>query len=51
MLAHKLAASGQPEDEEALVEVEDQLDRAAAEIWGLTDAELGEIRRSLEELG
>jgi len=51
MLAHKLAASGEPEDVEALVEVEDQVDQAAAELWGLTDAELREIRRSLEELG
>ena len=51
MLAHKLAASGEPEDLEALVEVEDQVDRAAAELWGITDAELREIRRSLNELG
>jgi hypothetical protein len=38
-------------DQEALGEVEDQVDRAAAELWGLTDAELREIRRSLAELG
>ena len=51
MLARRLPASGEPEDLEALVEVEDQVDQAAAELWGLTDAELREIRRSLEELG
>jgi len=32
-------------------EVETQVDRAAAELWGITDRELKEIRRSLEELG
>ena len=50
MLAHRLAASGEPGDLEALVEVEDQVDQAAAELWGLTSAELREIRRSLEQL-
>ena len=33
-----------------LAEVEDQVDRAAAELWGLTDAELVEIRKALELL-
>jgi hypothetical protein len=32
-------------------EVEAQVDEAAAELWGITDRELKEIRRSLEELG
>ena len=30
--------------------VEDEVDRAAAALWGLTEEELVEIRRSLEEL-
>jgi len=46
--AHRLAAAG---DEAGLAEVEAQVDEAAAELWGLTDRELREIRRSLEELG
>jgi len=46
--AHQLAAVG---DEAGLAEVEAQVDEAAAELWGITDRELKEIRRSLEELG
>jgi len=46
--AHRLAAAG---DEIGLEAVEAQVDEAAAELWGITDRELGEIRRSLEELG
>jgi hypothetical protein len=34
-----------------LAAVEAQVDEAAAELWGITDRELQEIRRSLEELG
>ncbi|MEK7325326.1 MAG: hypothetical protein AAB217_08750, partial [Chloroflexota bacterium] len=34
-----------------LVEIEHEIDEAAAELWGLTSAELTEIKRSLEELG
>jgi len=30
--------------------VEDEVDRAAAALWGLTEEELVEIRRSSEEL-
>jgi hypothetical protein len=53
--AHELAArlAAKPNDEEAereLAEVEDQIDRAAAELWGLTTAELAEIRKALELL-
>jgi hypothetical protein len=46
--AHQLAAA---EDEAGLAAVEAQVDEAAAELWGITDRELKEIRRSLEELG
>jgi hypothetical protein len=46
--AHKLATAG---DEATLAQVEAQVDEAAAELWGITDGELKEIRRSLEELG
>jgi len=31
--------------------IESQVDDAAAELWGIADKELREIRRSLEELG
>jgi len=46
--AHQLAAAG---DEAGLAAVEAQVDEAAVELWGITDRELKEIRRSLEELG
>ena len=46
--AHQLAAAG---DEAGLAAVEAQVDEAAAELWGITDRELKEIWRSLEELG
>ena len=46
--AHQLAVA---EDEAGVVAVEAQVDEAAAELWGITDKELREIRRSLEELG
>jgi hypothetical protein len=31
--------------------LEAQMDQAAMKVWGITDRELKEIRRSLEELG
>jgi hypothetical protein len=46
--AHELAAAG---GETGLADIEAQVDEAAAEVWGITDRELKEIRRSLEELG
>jgi len=45
--AHQLAATG---DEASLAEVEAQVDEAVAKLWGITDRELKEIRRSLVEL-
>ncbi len=45
-LANRAAAG----DEAGLAEVEAQVDEAAAELWGVTEKELAEIRRSLEEL-
>ena len=54
--AHELAAriAANPAEEEAkreLGHVEDEVDHvAAAELWGLTDAELDEIRKALELL-
>jgi hypothetical protein len=38
-------------DGQALADVERDIDAAAAELWGITPAELEEIRRSLDELG
>jgi hypothetical protein len=56
--AHRLAAAGQTSEVSEtsevsgqLASVEAQVDEAAAELWGITDRELDEIRRSLEELG
>ena len=46
--AHQLAAAG---DEASLATFEAQVDEAAAELWGITERELQEIRRSLGELG
>ena len=34
-----------------LAAIEAQVDEAVAELWGITDKELQEIRRSLAELG
>jgi ribosomal protein S15P/S13E/SAM-dependent methyltransferase len=53
--AHELVArlSARPNDADSkrkLIEIEDQIDRAAAQMWGLTDAELVEIRKALELL-
>jgi hypothetical protein len=44
--AHKLA---EVHDENALTEIEAQVNQAAAELWDITDQELEDIRRSLEE--
>ena len=53
--AHQLAAADQPPEGSdpsgGLAAIEAQVDEAAAELWGITDRELREIRRSLEELG
>jgi len=38
-------------DGQALADIESEIDAAAAELWGITPAELEEIKRSLEELG
>ncbi len=46
--AHALAAAG---DQAGLPAIEAQVDEAAAELWGISERELQEIRRSLEELG
>jgi hypothetical protein len=43
-----VAAAGDSED---LAQVEEHVDDAAAYVWAITDREVGEIRRSLQELG
>jgi len=51
--AHDLAPpayAGEAEAKAALAGVEDEVDRAAAALWGLTDAELADVRASLREL-
>lgn len=44
--AHQAAAGGTASD---LVRIEDEIDQCAAALWGLSDDELAEIRRSLNE--
>jgi len=51
--AHESASAAYRGDEAAPAElrrVEDEVDRAAAQLWGLSEEELTEIRRSLAEL-
>ena len=45
--AHKAAQAG---DEKRLEALEAEIDREAAKLWGLTEAELREIQESLREL-
>jgi len=40
-----------PGDPVRMREIEAEVDRLAARLWGLTDAELREIQESLAELG
>ncbi len=44
--AHKATAKG---DASEIKKIEDEIDQAAARLWGLKDEDLAEIRRSLEE--
>jgi hypothetical protein len=51
--AHVLALASYEGDDAAqaaLRQVEEEIDQAAADLWGLAAEELAEIRRSLEEL-
>ncbi len=45
--AHKTAAKG---DEEEVEQIEKEVDRWAVKLWDLSDEELAEIKRSLEEM-
>ena len=47
--AHQLAAFGESSEKE-LRDVEEEIDRKAAELWGLTEEELKEVQTSLEEI-
>lgn len=47
--AHRLAAFGENSEKE-LHQVEEEIDRKAAELWGLTDEELKDIQASLKEI-
>ena len=51
--AHELALLAYTGDDDAakqLRQVEDEVDQAAAALWGLTDQELADVRASLQEL-
>lgn len=52
--ARRLTGATTPKDAKSLrrelAKVEDEVDRAGAQIWGLTDAELAEIRQALKLL-
>jgi hypothetical protein len=45
--AHEATSAG---DQRRVKEIEEEIDLLAAELWGLTEEELADIRRSLEEL-
>ncbi len=45
--AHRAAAKG---NEAEVREIEAEIDKASAKLWGLTDEELAEIKRSLEDM-
>ncbi len=47
--AHQLAALGN-EGEGELRRVEEEIDRLAAQLWGMTQEELGDVRQALAEL-
>jgi len=47
--AHKLAAEGKGGEAE-LRRVETEIDRLAAQLWGITEEELAEIRQALANL-
>lgn len=47
--AHQLAAVGESTKKE-LFQVEEQIDRKAAELWGLTEEELKDVQTSLKEI-
>jgi len=51
--AHELAPqayNGDKDAQDQLCQVEEEIDRAAAQLWNLSEEELAEIKRSLEEL-
>lgn len=48
--AHELAARGE-ETKAELKMVEDEIDQKAAQLWGITEEELNDIKSSLRELG
>jgi hypothetical protein len=45
--AHRAAAKG---DSAEVARIEEEIDQAAARLWGLWDDDLAEIKRSLEEM-
>jgi len=50
-LSERAHEAAQGEDEEELRTIEDEIDTLAAQIWGLSEVELHDIKQSLDELG
>jgi len=50
-LSEKAHGAAQKEGKERLRAIEDEIDELVAQIWGLSEDELREIKQSLEELG
>jgi hypothetical protein len=51
ILAERIAACrDDPDAKQQLAEMEGEIDRAAASLWGLTDAELVQVRKALDSI-
>jgi len=49
-LSEKAHEAASQDDYQKVRKIEEEIDRTAAKIWGLTDEELAEIQKSLQEL-
>jgi len=49
-LSEKAHAAAKRDDQEEIKKIEEEIDEIAAQVWGLTDEELKEIKISLEDL-
>ena len=49
--AHELTSLSDAETQEELAQLEEEINLAAADLWGITSEELVDVKRSLKELG